>query len=44
MRDRKVIDTATYRKLYRNAKGGMFNSVSQLNRHIKDKELLKRGR
>ena len=44
MRDRKLITPATYRKLYRNAKGGMFNSVSQLNRYIKDKELLRRGR
>ena len=44
LRERKLITTATYRKLYRNAKGGMFNSVTQLNRYIKDKELLKRGR
>ena len=44
LRERKLITTAIYRKLYRNAKGGMFNSVSQLNRYIKDKELLRRGR
>ena len=44
LRDRKLITPATYRKLYRNAKGGMFNNVRQLNRHIKDKELLRRGR
>ena len=44
LRDRKLITTATYRKLYKNAKGGMFNSVSQLNRYIKDKELFRRGR
>ena len=44
MRERKLITPTTYRKLYRNAKGGMFNSVSQLNRYIKDKELLRRGR
>lgn len=44
MRDRKLITVATYRKLYKNAKGGLFNSVPQLNRHIKEKELLKRGR
>ena len=31
LRDRKVITTATYRKLYKNAKGGMFNSVAQMN-------------
>ncbi|MFX1392542.1 MAG: 50S ribosomal protein L19e [Promethearchaeota archaeon] len=44
LRGRKLITTATYRKLYKNAKGGMFNSVSQLNRYIKDKELFRRGR
>ena len=44
LRDRKVITTATYRKLYKNAKGGMFNSVAQMNRYIKEKELLRRGR
>ncbi len=44
LRDRKLITISTYRKLYKNAKGGMFNSVTQLNRYLKDKELLKRGR
>ncbi|MBY9003619.1 MAG: 50S ribosomal protein L19e [Candidatus Lokiarchaeota archaeon] len=44
LRDRKLITTATYRKLYKNAKGGMFQSVAQMNRHIKEKELMKRGR
>ncbi|MFX1257581.1 MAG: 50S ribosomal protein L19e [Promethearchaeota archaeon] len=44
LRDRKLITPATYRKLYKNAKGGMFNSVSQMNRYIKDKELIRRGR
>ena len=44
LRDRKVITTATYRKLYKNAKGGMFNSVAQMNRYIKEKELMRRGR
>lgn len=44
LRDRKLITTATYRKLYKNAKGGMFPSVAQMNRHIKEKELMKRGR
>ncbi|MHA1146999.1 MAG: 50S ribosomal protein L19e [Promethearchaeota archaeon] len=43
LRDRKLITPATYRKLYKNAKGGMFNSVTQLNRYIKDKELMRRG-
>ncbi|MBD3253943.1 MAG: 50S ribosomal protein L19e [Candidatus Lokiarchaeota archaeon] len=44
LRDRKLITKATYRKLYLNAKGGMFDSVAQLNRYIRDKELLRRGR
>jgi len=44
LRDRKLITTATYRKLYKNAKGGMFTSVAQLNRYIKEKELIRRGR
>ena len=44
LRDRKLITAANYRKLYKNAKGGMFTSVSQLNRYIKEKELIRRGR
>lgn len=44
LRDRKLITVSNYRKLYKNAKGGMFISVNQLHRHIKEKELLKRGR
>jgi large subunit ribosomal protein L19e len=44
LRERKLITISTYRKLYRNAKGGMFNSVTQLNRYIKDRELYRRGR
>lgn len=44
LRDRKLITAANYRKLYKNTKGGMFTSVSQLNRYIKEKELMKRGR
>ena len=44
LRDRKSITTATYRKLYRNAKGGMFTSVAQLNRYITEKDLIRRGR
>jgi len=44
MRDKKLITTADYRKLYRNAKGGMFASVAQLNRYVKEKELIRRGR
>jgi large subunit ribosomal protein L19e len=44
MRDRKLINTAIYRKLYKNAKGGMFTSVAQLNRYIKEKDLIRRRR
>jgi len=44
LRDRKLITTATYRKLYKNAKGGMFNSVAQMNRYIKEKEFIRKGR
>lgn len=44
LRDRKLITIANYRKLYKNVKGGMFNSVAQMNRYIKEKGLLKRGR
>ena len=44
LRNRKSISTANYRKLYKNAKGGMFTSVAQLNRHIKEKDLIKRGK
>ena len=44
LRDRKLITTAIYRKLYKNAKGGMFDSVAQMNRYIKEKELIRRGR
>jgi len=44
LRNRKQINIANYRKLYKNAKGGMFNSVAQMNRYIKEKGLLKRGR
>ena len=44
LRERKQITVSTYRKLYKNAKGGMFNSVTQLNRYIKDRELYRRGR
>jgi len=44
LRDRKQITATNYRKLYKNAKGGMFTSVAQLNRFIKERELIRRGR
>lgn len=43
MRDRKVITQSTYRDLYKKAKGNMFSSVAHLERHIKEKNLTKRG-
>ncbi len=44
LRDRKLIAPGTYRKLYKNAKGGMFDSVAHLDRYIKENKLIKRGR
>ena len=44
LRERKLITVANYRKLYKNAKGGMFPSVAQMNRYIKEKDLIRRGR
>ncbi len=34
LRNSEVIDTATYRRLYRLAKGGAFKSLSDLKRHL----------
>ncbi|MBD3196205.1 MAG: 50S ribosomal protein L19e [Candidatus Lokiarchaeota archaeon] len=44
LRDRKLISKTSYRRLYKNAKGGMFTSVAHLNRYIKEHDLIKRGR
>ena len=44
LRDRKIITTSTYRKLYREAKGNMFHSVAHLERYINEKNLTRRGR
>ena len=44
LRDRKLITKTNYRILYRKAKGGSFHSVAHLNRYIKEKELIRRGR
>ncbi len=44
LRDRKIITTSTYRKLYRKAKGNMFHNVAHLERHIKEQNLTRRGR
>ncbi|MEJ2277975.1 MAG: 50S ribosomal protein L19e, partial [Candidatus Lokiarchaeota archaeon] len=44
LRDRKQITRNVYRSLYKKSKGGMFESVAQLKRYIKENDLLKRGR
>ena len=44
LRDRKLISKTNYRKLYKNAKGGMFHSVAHVNRYIDEKGLIIRGR
>ena len=41
-RDRRIIDTKTYRVLYRKAKGGFFKSVSHLEHYIKEEGLSRR--
>lgn len=40
-RDQGKIDTATYRKLYKRAKGGMFKSKARLDAHLRSEGLLK---
>ncbi len=42
LRDRKLIDTATYRTLYMQSKGGQFHSVAHLKRHIEEQKLFRR--
>jgi large subunit ribosomal protein L19e len=44
LRDRKLIARSTYRDLYKKSKGGMFDSVRQLHRYIKENDLMRRGR
>jgi len=44
LRDRKQITRTIYRDLYMKAKGGMFESIAQLKRYIRENDLLKRGR
>jgi large subunit ribosomal protein L19e len=41
LRDRKVMDTKTFRKFYMQAKGGMFKSRSHLNTQLKIHGILK---
>lgn len=40
-RNQGKIDTATYRKLYRRAKGGMFRNKARLEAHLRSEGLLK---
>ncbi|UCE37787.1 MAG: 50S ribosomal protein L19e [Thermoplasmata archaeon] len=40
----EMIDTATYRKLYKRAKGGMYRSKARLEAHMKSEGLLKKNR
>lgn len=42
LRDRKLIETSVYRKIYRQAKGGAFHSVAHLKRHLNEKKLFRR--
>jgi len=42
LRDRKMIDRKTYRKLYRMVKGGVFHSKAHLKAYIKEHGLLRR--
>ncbi|MBN2152051.1 MAG: 50S ribosomal protein L19e [Candidatus Lokiarchaeota archaeon] len=42
LRDKEVIDTATYQKYYALAKGGNFKSTGQLKRYMQDKGVLKK--
>lgn len=40
LRDHEIIDSRTYRRLYRLAKGGSFDSLATLKRYMKDHNLL----
>lgn len=42
LRARRIITQSTYRKLYRLAKGGMFDSVAYLKSYIKEKKLARK--
>ncbi|MDP8002649.1 MAG: 50S ribosomal protein L19e [Caldisphaera sp.] len=41
LRDKDMIDSKTYRRLYRLAKGNMFRSLADLRRYIEDNKLIK---
>jgi len=40
LRDQEIIDSKTYRRLYRLAKGGAFDSLASLKRYLKENNLL----
>ena len=42
LRARRIITQNTYRKLYKMAKGGAFESVAYLKNYIKDKRLARK--
>ncbi len=42
LRDRRIIDRKTYRKLYRMVKGGVFHSKAHLKTYIREHGLLRR--
>jgi large subunit ribosomal protein L19e len=44
LRDKKLIDSATYRNLYRKAKGGFFRSKRHIKLYIGEQNLIKNGK
>ncbi|ADV65458.1 50S ribosomal protein L19e [Desulfurococcus mucosus] len=44
LRDKKLIDARTYRRLYMLAKGGYFNSLSSLKLYLRENNILKEAR
>ena len=44
LRERRLIDKKTYRRLYRLSKGGFFRSIAHLKLYIKEHKLIKKRR
>jgi len=42
LRDKKLIDRATYRKLYMLAKGGTFRSIAHIRMYLEERKLIKK--
>ena len=42
LKERRIITVSTYRILYRKAKGGVFRSVSDLDRYVTENNLRRR--